>query len=283
MNMSEREEKKSKDLRSCIFDSIEANQLEPKARHWFFLRRISIWLLWFATVLVGAVTSAVLVYVARYQQYAVYQVTHDNGLSFIISVLPIVWILLFLTAVIVAYFEMRNTPKGYKYSFIKVIGGTTVAILILGIIFELLSLGSTVDRKLGTMTGMYTSQEARETAVWQRPEEGRMIGVTATGTIFTDVSGKQWNVVDTELKPNEVRLLRSGKEVKMYGTSTAEGLYMPCAVLPVFKEKKDLSELKQAKQEFVAKVKEYRALTKSGIVAENAVISNPCGRLPAFN
>ena len=46
----------------------------------------------------------------------------------------------------------------------------------------------------------------------------------------------------------------------MYGTSTAEGLYVPCAVLPVFKERKDLPELKQAKHEFVAKANEYRAL-----------------------
>ena len=157
-----------------------------------------------ATILIGAVTAAVLLYVARYQQYAVYQALCDNGIAFIISVLPIVWILLIVVAVIVAYFEMI-TPKGYKYSFLKVTGLTVIAILVLGTVFELLSLGSAVDRKLGKMSGMYTSR-TRETAVWQRPNEGRVVGVTTNDTTFVDVTGQQWQIVETELKPNEVRL-----------------------------------------------------------------------------
>lgn len=281
--MPEPQEEKSKDLRRCVFDRIDQEKLEPKAKCWFTMRQISIWLLWVATVTLGAVTTAVLLFVARYQQYAVYEITHRDGLSFIVSVLPLVWIVLFLTAVIVAYFELRNTPRGYKYPFWKILGGSVLAIVVLGVVFEIISLGSLVDRKLGSMSDMYRSQTAREAAMWQQPEVGRVVGVVATGTTFVDTDGTAWEILESELQPNEARLLHSGREVKMYGTTTDEGLFVACGVLPVMKEASTRAEFKEARQQFANKMREYKALAKAELVAEHGTNTKPCRMLPVFN
>lgn len=260
MTMETNPTEHKQNLKESIFSEIEEKNVEPKGKGWFLTREAAVWLLWSVSLALGAVTVAVLLYIAKYQQYAVYEVTHESGLSFMVSVLPYLWLSILIAASALSYYEMRHTKHGYKYPLWRVASGSLGLILVMGIAFEYLEVGGVIDQKLGTHMPSYHSQELKEVGVWQQPQQGRMMGVIATTSAFVDSEGHEWTVKTAELRPFEEDLLKSGREVKVFGTSTHEGEFVVCGVFPSARDKEIRSKMKEARIEFSEKVKEYREI-----------------------
>jgi hypothetical protein len=74
-----------------------------------------VWFLWFFSVLFGALAVAVTLYVLMNHQYALYEATHNNLFTFIIEVLPFLWLFIFGLMTLVAIYNLRHTSRGYRY------------------------------------------------------------------------------------------------------------------------------------------------------------------------
>ena len=175
-------------------------------------------------------------------QYALYEATHENFLTFMVAIMPYIWVVLFALMTYISVYEIRNTKWGYRYSTIVILGSNVIFTILGAMLLHCLGLGYTLDKKLGEQIGMYMSLEKREQLMWQMPDEGRLVGVLepletpAEGETvimnFKDIKGVLWRLSSEELSERERLLLNRAIPVRLLGTTTSDFSFHVCGVFP---------------------------------------------------
>jgi len=260
------------DLKSQILTRIEKDSLCPRPRYIFGSKECAVWSLWFLTVLLGALSIAITLFVVMHRQYSLYEVTHKSFFAFVIEVLPYLWITVFSLMVIFAVYNLRHTKTGYRYPLWQILGSSLILSLAGGSLLHLAGAGFTLDKMMGNLSKEYTSQERLELRFWQKPDEGRLVGVflgAADGVpqplfMLQDVHSTKWEMDITELAAEDVFLIESGKRVRVLGfvRSAMPPQFQACAIFPWIYEREysrhELRELKKLMNDRMAAYREPR-------------------------
>jgi hypothetical protein len=296
------EPEKAPEKSSCkgsVMSRIEGGEVCPRSKRFFQTRECAVWALWAISVVVGALSVAVTLFVFTHRQYALYEATHDNLFTFMVEVLPFLWIIVFALMIGVGVYELRHTKRGYRYPMWQIITSSMVLSLAGGATLQLFGLGYTTDHVLGERMGMYDSQEKIEKRLWQDPNNGRLVGIAeeslvppATMISFKDVEGGLWQVSIKDLESMELALLGEKQPVRMLGTVTdeKERLFHTCAVFPL-KAPSELSmrDMREDREKFIKKMHglEDRLERRGERVLKGSREENkfeePCEKLPVLN
>lgn len=248
------------DLKEAILSRIDTERIAPRARMWWLVREYGVWFLWGLSVLVGAVALAVILYTSMHIRYALYEATHESFTTFLFEAAPYLWFIAFAVMAIFAFYNLRHTKTGYRYSLTQVIGSSLLLSLIGGVALHAANFGQFIDNELGLTMPLYESHEVKEMHMWHSPVDGRLVGKVATdtapvgGVVFTDMDGVEWRVNVTELRQSDQAMLFSGKTVRLLGTGMGEGSHdlFACGVFPWMYEKNTgLKALSDDRQNFV--------------------------------
>lgn len=225
-----------------LFERIEAESITPTPKMKFMVTEWGIWLVWGLTVFFGATALAISGYVALSAQYALYEATHENFLTFMVAVIPYIWVVLFALMTYISVYEIKNTKHGYRYSTIFILGSNVIFTVLGAVLLHCLGLGYTLDKKLGEQIGMYMSLDKKEQLMWQKPSEGRLVGVLEPRSIsadgeeviihFKDIKGALWRLSIDELNERERVLLSRDLPVRLLGTTTSDFSFHVCGVFP---------------------------------------------------
>ena len=281
-------------ITSQILDRIANEHITPRRRLVFVLREWGVWILWCLTVLIGAFAVAVSMYVAMNAEYAMFEATHTNFFTFMIEVLPYVWLGLLAVMSLVAIKQLRNTKHGYRYSTATILGSSLLCSVIGGGVFHYMGFGFALDGLLGKQIDYYMSMEKMDLKMWQMPESGRLVGMLVPRPLntqsdillmFEDVRGVLWEIGDSELTEREMHLLMNTMRVRLLGTSTAPGLFHVCGVFPwMFDRPMARSEMEEERAEFDTRmINHKRMLADEAGTREqvNGPLSPPTGDIPA--
>lgn len=281
--------------KSGVMSRIECGEVCPRSRRFFQTRECAVWFLWAVSVVVGALAVAVTFFVFTHRQYALYEATHDTFFTFMVDVLPLLWIFVFGVMVLVAVYNLRHTKRGYKYPLWQIFGSSMVLSLAGGAALHLLGLGYTTDHMLGQKMGMYNSQDKIEQKMWQDPEEGRLLGrfdgplpAPSTLVVFNDIKGQEWQVNIDELSSDERALIEGNETVRLLGKISDQDMmiFHSCGAFPWMLDK-DMSreDMHAARVAFEMKVEglkekaEYLALTVEGKEDQDGKTESPCGEI----
>lgn len=219
---------------------IECEGICPRSKTFFTTRECAVWALWGLSVIIGALAVAVTLFVITHRQYALYEATHDDFLTFMVGVLPYLWIIVFALMVGVGMYNLRHTKSGYRYPLWQIFGSSMVLSLAGGSALHMFGFGYNIDHQLGQQMRLYESQEKMEMNLWQSPADGRLMGrlveaprpPLATAT-FADVSGKTWQIDMSDLAPHEQDLLLREDTVRLIGVLDQDTLlFHSCGAFP---------------------------------------------------
>ena len=292
---TENQQPNNQDLKNSVLERLSREDMKPKAKMWFQCRECMTWVLWGASVLFGALAVAVVAMVMTHSRYAYFEATHNSPFEFVVEALPYIWFVVFVAMAVLAYVNLRQTKRGYKYPFTHIIASSLIFSLAGGALLHLVGVGSVVDRELGKRMPMYMSQEKKEVMMWQNPNEGRLVGnITskdeeANEVTFVDVDGFDWSLEVMELRNIDRRQLFSGEQVRVLGvmTTSTPATMHACGVFPwIFNKKMPVAELEEGREGFVNRMyahkdaadrlteldKEARRDRKMGICAEMATV-----------
>jgi hypothetical protein len=225
-----------------LFERIEAEAITPTPKMTFVVTEWGLWLVWALTVLFGAVALAISGYVALSAHYALYEATHENFLTFMVAIMPYIWLVLFVFMTYISVYEIKKTKRGYRYSTVMILGSSIIFTMFGAMLLHCLGMGFTLDKKLGEQIGMYMSLEKKEQMMWQMPAEGRLVGVLEPSTVidnqddvvlnFKDSKGVLWRLNAAEINEREWLLLRQALPVRLLGTTTSDFSFHVCGVFP---------------------------------------------------
>ena len=146
-------------ISSSILARITGEHITPKPRYAFLLREGFLISLVLATILVGTVAVAVMIFILMSANYALYEATHSNFVTFLFDVLPALWGLSFVALILLVYTELRQVKSGYRYSVGTIIGGSLLLSCVGGLVLHGLGCGYALDQFLGKQVSMYMSME----------------------------------------------------------------------------------------------------------------------------
>ena len=255
-------------IKAAVLKRIECGEVCPRSRWFFRCREGVVWFLWGSSIMVGALAIAISIFAVSYQQFALYEATHDNFITFIVTVLPYLWFLIFVAMIAIGVLNLRHTKRGYRYSLWQIVLSSVVLSFVGGSLLHVLGLGYVIDHELGEQMNMYTSQAKLEQRMWQKPEEGRLIGrqtystLSPTSTIiFKDIAGESWQVEVAELSLDEITLLQQGKSVKLIGVMTNQEvkIFHSCGAFPwTYTKHSTRTELIEARERFLERMRGHQ-------------------------
>lgn len=255
-------------LSDAVLERIEKERVQPCSKLRFACIHAGVWLGWGLSVVFGAMSVAVLIYVGDHARFALYEATHETPVSFFIEVLPYMWIVTFLAMAAFGYYNMRHTKSGYRYPMWHLLASSVVFSLLGGFVMHVFGAGYIIDTQIGKrMPTTYTSLEQSEYQMWQMPSEGRLVGVFTTMDeddselyVFTDEGGDRWKVEAVELRGPDRELLVSGGRVRVLGTTTdtEKRLFHACGVFPWMYDKNvTANDMKKDRKLFIEKMHEH--------------------------
>ena len=273
--MNENNPNNNSNLKNTLLHKIEEEHVRPHSRMFFKSRECVIWTLWLLSVVVGALAVAISVFVVTHRQYALYEATHANWLTFMVEVLPFIWVIVFGLMAYLAVYNIKHTKKGYRYSVATILASSIVLSFAGGSALQFFGLGYSIDAILGDQMPTYMSQEKIEHQLWQQPAEGRLIGrqvaatvATSSVVVFQDTAGSRWRIEIQELLPADIQLLASGENVRLLGQNMNEQakVFHACGVFPWMMHREvTMQQMSEQRESFLVRVKELAERTEGSI------------------
>lgn len=217
---------------------IEKNHLTPEPRWKYWLKKYGIWLLFAMGVVLTAVSLMVAFDNANNLDWDLYRFGQQNRLAYIFSILPYFWIILIGIFLATAFWEIRKTETGYRYSWAKILLITLGSVAILGIIIFLFGFGNKLNTKLSKEVPFYgRHMVVTREAQWMKPEKGLLAGtiisISKNELKIQDLKGKKWNVlVDDKTFIKSAVNLTQNEMIKIIGEEIAENNFKAQEIRP---------------------------------------------------
>ncbi|MDD3190120.1 MAG: hypothetical protein PHI66_00270 [Candidatus Pacebacteria bacterium] len=235
-----------KDLSASILEEIRGKKIQPKSRWRFILREYVVWLVFFVNIFFGSLSVAVVLYLVGVSDWGLYHMLGNNPLGLVLVTLPYFWLLAFLIFLLVAYYYYEHTKTGYRYGFIKIVLLNILLSFVLGAGLYAIGAGEQAEIEFARRAPFYKDMKVRQNQIWNRPEEGIILGVIKevdieNGQFFLkDLSGGSWLVEASGAKMHGGVTIERNFDVKVFGERQEEQIFIAKDIFP-FMDKVDFS------------------------------------------
>jgi hypothetical protein len=234
-----------KSVADRVLAYIEKENVQPRSKWYFIFTNDFFWALGALSVVMGALSFAVVLFTYFNAEPELYAITHDSFLDFIFEWIPIIWMVSFVIFTYVGYKNIQNTRRGYKYPFSLIIVGSVLLSFIGGIVVYYFGFAAVLDTAFERHVPGYRSVVGLKRDIALRPQRGviggEVVDIANDFSSFTirDFRGGVWTVTAEELMERDRDILTASSFVRVVGipstttigslsTNTMRG----CAVLP---------------------------------------------------
>jgi hypothetical protein len=240
-----------------LFNKIKEEHISPKPRWIFCAKNYFLWVAGVFFILLAGISISIIFYNFQYNDWNIYQQATDGWWDSILLFLPVFWLVLSGSAVLLALYDLRYTKKGYKYPLGLTSGAVLLLGLSLGAVFFYGGVGRAVDDILGKKAPYYSKVINPRVDFWCQPEQGRLAGIIASiidkeNFVLRGCEGKDWSVRVKEIRvyPEPVHLrMESGVSVRALGRKISETEFMAEKILPMHTGEKFFLRHKKLHQE----------------------------------
>lgn len=224
---------------------IEKENVQPRSKWYFVFTNDFFWVLGALSVVMGALSFAVILFTYFNAEPELYRVDYDSFFNFIFEWIPILWMASFALFTYIGYKNIQYTKHGYRYSFSLIVLGSLVLSFIGGVVIYSFGLAGTIDSEFERRLPMYRSVHGLKRDIILRPQRGTIGGEVVSiapdfsSFVVQDFKGSMWIVSTQELLEQDRNVVAEFSFVRVIGvpaTSTVGSLATStmygCAVLP---------------------------------------------------
>ena len=202
---------------------IKRQGIRPESRVRSAAKRYVKWLLFVLVAFLGALSISAIAYVVGSLDWDTGMSAGKNPLIYMLSLVPYFWIFFGGIFLVLAYWELRNTESGYRYSIWRIVFSVSAIFSVFSIGAFLLGAGSEVNQGMMRNFPLYASHMVvTKESQWTRPNDGFLSGdIVAVGSgevTLTDLQGKTWVILfgeDTTVRA--LAKIEVGSRIKLIG------------------------------------------------------------------
>jgi len=176
-----------KNVSEEVIKRIKQEKIEPKSKWLCYFHNSLWWAFFIVTVLLGALFLAIVFFLISDIDWSIRRYLNQGSFSFILRVVPFLWIILSFLAILLAYLNLRKTRKGYKYSWLLVSALIGIIVLTFAVILHVLKINHQTNKFLKSKIPYYQKIVCDKETLWSQPERGLLAG---TVVIFVQGDNK---------------------------------------------------------------------------------------------
>lgn len=206
-----------------VVKTIKEKKITPKSKWNFLLKEYFVWFMGFISMVVGALSFAVIFFIVRTNDWDYYDQISGSMLKFVLMTLPYLWLLLLLAFGVLVYYYIRHTKKGYKFQALNIILIIFSSSIIFGGVLYAAGIGKAIDNVMYTKAPKYYEEIGnRRYKMWKDLERGMIAGQIITvnsNELFSimDLNEKAWQVIaDNAILAPRIEIA-VGEKVRMIG------------------------------------------------------------------
>ncbi len=227
-----------------VLNRIKIEGVHPRPRWEFLLKNYLFWAVGALAVALGAVAFSAALFEIENTTWRLYLVTHSDLFSFMLSVVPFLWILALAVFVLIGYFNIRHTKRGYRYPLSLIAIGAVLTSVTLGGALYAGGYGGQIEESIGSFPPFYRPILEQERNWWLNPTKGLLGGVVVSaasssplGFVLKDFSGHLWKIDASDLRGIDLTVLARGGMVRIVGVpiagaSASSTIFHACFVFP---------------------------------------------------
>jgi hypothetical protein len=218
------------DLAKKVLETIEKRGLTPRPYTYFLAKRSVFWTLAALSILLGAVSVAVLIFAAQD-----YLATGGRGfdempLDDVFEYLPYVWLATLAAFLASAYYAVRQTPGSYRYKTWQLLSAVVAVCGALGVALHAADAGRHVHGFLSSNFSAYDRLTRSPAKVAPAPALGVLTGAVLSfdgKSMLTlkDFTGKVWTVDVSGAKVTLDAPLGGEEDVEIKGVQTGPATF----------------------------------------------------------
>ncbi len=229
---------KDNTLDKKIIKAIKEKKLTPRPRWQFLLKNYLIWGGGVSSLLFGSLAFAMILFMLLNNDWRMYEHISGSLLKFIILTAPYFWLLFLLVFIMVAYFNLKHTKKGYRYSLLSIIIGSIALSMFLGGGLYVAGLGQKIDDILGKRAPFYERFINRRMGMWANPDRGLLTGVlidkiSDNEFVLLDMERKEWLILMNKATFAPEMILATGTPIRLMGKLLEESIFEVTRIMPM--------------------------------------------------
>ncbi|MFH1030881.1 MAG: hypothetical protein V1770_06535 [bacterium] len=222
------------DFDKKLLDTIKEKKMFPKPRWRFMLKNYFIWIAGGLSLILGATSVSLIIYVGRFDDWSIYQKIGKGIPKFILLGIPFFWLLCLALFVYLVYLNFKKTKTGYRYSIFAILMGAISLSVLFGFVFYYTGLSRRIDDIFGRKAPFYDRINPH-IRLWSKPEEGRLSGLVLSKdddfVMVVDRLGKEWEVSSKDFYNREE--IQIGESVRFVGEKISNNKFRAAEILPV--------------------------------------------------
>ncbi|HBI34221.1 MAG TPA: hypothetical protein DEA43_04760 [Candidatus Moranbacteria bacterium] len=227
-----------KDLIKDTIGKIKKEHILPEPKWKYLVRKYGIWFLFGLVVVFGAISFAAASYLLSSLDWDLYRFMQQNRAGYLLSIFPYFWVALIAAFIIGAFFDIRKTETGYRFSLLKISLITIGSILILGAIMFFAGLGGRFNSMMASGVPYYGQHMmVTKELQWSSPEKGflsgEIVAVFDDKLEIKDLKEKNWNIqLDEETLIRPMANISKGQMIKIIGTQLGSDDFRAIEIRP---------------------------------------------------
>lgn len=188
------------------------------------------------SVVLGAIAFSIVLFAIQQADFELLDHVGHSRLEALLALLPMLWIVLLILAVLVAMYGIRYSERGYKFTLARQLGYSAVLSILLGTLGFVFGGARVLEHTFDTELSLYESMQEKKVRLWMAPEEGRIAGriiAVKKGELqLQDFSGNSWVVRTEGAFVAPIVQLERGAEIKLLGTQTGSTEFLATDIRP---------------------------------------------------
>lgn len=228
-------------ISQSILHKIQQENIKPKARWYFILEHIALWIPGVIVTALGALAVAGMLYAAAHSGWEYNEFIYPSKMEFLLAAAPFLWIISFIVFNSLIVKALRTTHLGYRLSVKRILLGSVTASVVIG------TSGYIVDEMFKANSIIRYPVRMREEQVWSSPQKGRISGRIEkkyeTSIVLRDKDNVLWSIDMSGFGSTTFPFVKEGESLRILGTSTnevtetedeesKEHSFVACAVFP---------------------------------------------------
>lgn len=219
-----------------LIEKMKLQNIKPKPGWHYTAKTIFSWFAFITSVLLGAFAFSIVLFSIQQIEFDLIAHMSHSYIEFLMGLVPFFWIISLIVFLIIAMVGIKNSKKGYKFSYSRIIAFSASFSILLGTLFFIGGGAQWLEHAFSVQVGIYESVQDKKIKMWNKPDEGYLGGtilkLTEESIELEDFNNQTWliDIGQANVSPNV--LLVEKEMIKIIGEITSDDNFLADYIKP---------------------------------------------------
>lgn len=180
-----------------ILDKIKEQHIQPKKRWEFLFKNYALWIFFVLAIVLGSLASSVTIFMMKHGAWSGH-IPNFHPFKRLLANLPLFWLISLSLFAILAWYDFKNTKRGYKYHPLLVVFASVVVSFIIGAGIYQGGLGERLEDIFFRRVPLYQEMFRHGGRMFVEPDKGHLAGLVTSiesdSITVEDFRGTLWQI-----------------------------------------------------------------------------------------